>query len=84
MHRSAVTSRPYTRRDHLRFHARLVGCRDRLNTVGELPVNGAKVTITSGGETTLFRGWSSRHPVAVVTVAPRSTRGSSCAIPVGE
>ncbi|MER5403053.1 hypothetical protein [Streptomyces sp. NPDC002599] len=33
--------------------------RDRLNTVGELPVYGATVTITPDGETTLSRGrWS--------------------------
>jgi hypothetical protein len=33
--------------------------RDRLNTWGELPVYGAKVTITPDGETTLSRGrWS--------------------------
>ncbi|MEU6338889.1 hypothetical protein ABZ839_31520 [Streptomyces cellulosae] len=33
--------------------------RDRLNTVGELPVYGAKVTITPDGVTTLSRGrWS--------------------------
>ncbi|MFD9419008.1 protein-L-isoaspartate(D-aspartate) O-methyltransferase [Streptomyces goshikiensis] len=37
----------------------LEAIRDRLNTAGELPVYGARVTITPDGETTLSRGrWS--------------------------
>lgn len=37
----------------------LEAVRDRLNTVGELPVHGARVTITPDGKTTLSRGrWS--------------------------